>query len=73
MQTICIKPYEIIGVFCQDRHTTGHRMPEVDKSQDWFLLHAEETSAGTVLKMVRKLQTCDNAEDIDINVTIQCP
>ncbi|KAH3710674.1 hypothetical protein DPMN_070165 [Dreissena polymorpha] len=50
-----------------DRHTTGHSMPEVDKSQDWFLLHAEETSAGTVLKMVRKLQTCDNVEDIDIN------
>ncbi|XP_052251385.1 DBH-like monooxygenase protein 1 isoform X1 [Dreissena polymorpha] len=50
-----------------DRHTTDHRMPLVDTSQDWFLLHAEETSAGTVLKMVRKLQTCDAADDIDIH------
>ncbi|KAK3087968.1 hypothetical protein FSP39_012921 [Pinctada imbricata] len=43
----------------QDRHTVGHSPPVVDASQDWFLLHGEENGFGTVLKMIRKLDTCD--------------
>ncbi|KAL3871747.1 hypothetical protein ACJMK2_039725 [Sinanodonta woodiana] len=47
----------------KDYHTTGHVPPTVDKHQDWFLLHGEENDFGTVLKFVRKLDTCDKAED----------
>lgn len=45
--------------YFSDRHTTAHAPPIVDKSQDWFLLHGEENEYGTILKFVRKLDTCD--------------
>ncbi|KAK3087443.1 hypothetical protein FSP39_005971 [Pinctada imbricata] len=55
----------------KDLHTVGHRPPIVDASQDWFLLHGEENDFGTVLKMVRKFDTCDT-DDIKIkNDTIR--
>ncbi|KAL3871757.1 hypothetical protein ACJMK2_039735 [Sinanodonta woodiana] len=47
----------------KDYHTTAHAPPVLDKQQDWFLLHGEENDFGTVLKFVRKLDTCDEAED----------
>ena len=54
----------------QDRHATGHFTPVIDASQDWFLLHGEENSFGTVLKSVRKLDTCDK-DDYKITVRIK--
>ncbi|KAH3863952.1 DBH-like monooxygenase protein 1 homolog [Dreissena polymorpha] len=51
--------------YFHDRHSTGHSLPEVDASQDWTLLRGEEYSYGTMLKMVRKLDTCDE-EDFQI-------
>ena len=42
----------------------------MDKSQDWFLLHGEENDFGTVLKFVRKIDTCDSAEDMVIQVGV---
>ncbi|KAL3871755.1 hypothetical protein ACJMK2_039733 [Sinanodonta woodiana] len=47
----------------KDYHTTAHAPPVVDSHQDWFLLHGEENDFGTVLKFVRKLDTCDKTED----------
>ncbi|KAL3871756.1 hypothetical protein ACJMK2_039734 [Sinanodonta woodiana] len=47
----------------KDYHTTAHAPPVVDSHQDWFLLHGEENNFGTVLKFVRKLDTCDKTED----------
>ncbi|XP_045193607.2 DBH-like monooxygenase protein 1 homolog [Mercenaria mercenaria] len=51
------------SVHFADRHTVGHRMPVIDKSQDWKLLFGEENEFGTVLKFIRKINTCDDAED----------
>ena len=50
----------------QDRHTTGHLPPQKDAQQDWFLLHGEENSFGTLLKFVRPIRSCD--KDLNINV-----
>ncbi|KAH3694941.1 hypothetical protein DPMN_082386 [Dreissena polymorpha] len=49
-----------------DRHTNGHVMPIKDASQDWHLLHGEELNSFTVLKFVRKIETCDTTDDITI-------
>merc|ERR1712137_46928 len=49
-----------------DRHTKGHVMPIKDASQDWHLLHGEENDFGTVLKFVRKIETCDTTDDLII-------
>ncbi|XP_061164580.1 DBH-like monooxygenase protein 1 [Saccostrea echinata] len=46
--------------YFKDRHTVGHSPPVVDVSQDWHLLYAKEDNCHTVLKMTRKLDTCDN-------------
>ncbi|KAL4218772.1 DBH-like monooxygenase protein 1 [Mactra antiquata] len=51
-----------------DRHTVGHSTPVVDKSQDWHLLLAKENEFGTVLKFVRKIRTCDDSEDENIQL-----
>ncbi|KAK3088535.1 hypothetical protein FSP39_020262 [Pinctada imbricata] len=55
----------------KDRHSVGHSLPVVDASQDWFLLHGEENSFGTVLKMVRKFDTCDQNDMKITNDTIR--
>ena len=54
----------------QDRHTVGHSMPLIDKSQDWHLLYGEENEFGTILKFVRQINTCDDTEDMKITVCI---
>ncbi|KAH3740466.1 hypothetical protein DPMN_047172 [Dreissena polymorpha] len=46
-------------------------MPITDASQDWLLLHGEEINSFTVLKFVRKIETCDTTYDITIPVCIQ--
>jgi hypothetical protein len=43
-------------------------MPVMDKKQDWKLLYGEENEFGTVLKFVRKINTCDDVEDEVIQV-----
>lgn len=43
-------------------------MPVKDASQDWFLLQGESNDFGTMLKMARKLQTCDEKDDLVIQV-----
>ncbi|KAK3586460.1 hypothetical protein CHS0354_001844 [Potamilus streckersoni] len=54
----------------KDYHTTAHAPPVLDKHQDWFLLHGEENDFRTVLKFVRKIDTCDEAEDKRIEFLI---
>ncbi|WAR31718.1 MOXD1-like protein [Mya arenaria] len=56
------------SVELHDMHTTGHRPPVLDASQDWFPVLGMENDFGTVLKMVRKIKTCDKADDKDINL-----
>ncbi|CAG5133807.1 unnamed protein product [Candidula unifasciata] len=48
--------------YFKDRYASGNTVPGVDASQDWFLLNAAETGDYTVLKMVRKLDTCDGQD-----------
>ncbi|XP_052790851.1 DBH-like monooxygenase protein 1 homolog [Mya arenaria] len=55
------------SVELHDMHTTGHRPPVLDASQDWFPVLGMENDFGTVLKIVRKIKTCDRADDKDIN------
>jgi len=43
----------------------------MDASQDWFLLLAEENDFGTVLKMARRLVSCDRTDDSDIEVVVK--
>ncbi|XP_033726627.1 DBH-like monooxygenase protein 1 [Pecten maximus] len=52
--------------YFKDYHTTQHAPPIVDQSQDWFLIAGKETASGTVLTFVRKLNTCDSADDMVI-------
>ena len=61
------KPY-LSNLHFKDRHAKAHAMPEIDKHQDWFLLHGEENDMGTVLKFARKLDTCD-PEDRVVDVS----
>ncbi|VDI10952.1 Hypothetical predicted protein [Mytilus galloprovincialis] len=46
----------------KDCHTEGHYAPTIDSSQDWMLLQGLEDNFGTVLKFVRKLDTCDDKD-----------
>lgn len=63
---IHFKQYLSIFPF-KDCHTVGHVSPVVDQSQDIQLLHGEENNFGTIIKFVRKLDTCD---DDDIKITV---
>ncbi|XP_056009644.1 uncharacterized protein LOC130051597 [Ostrea edulis] len=57
--------------YLKDRHSTGHFEPLVDASQDWTLLHGEENDFGTVIKTIRKLDTCDKDDMKITNDTIR--
>lgn len=65
-------PGDVVVGFVKDGYTyfadyhTTRNWPVIDKSQDWFILHGEENEFGTVLKFVRKINTCDSAEDLVI-------
>ncbi|GFR80888.1 DBH-like monooxygenase protein 1 [Elysia marginata] len=48
-----------------DRHAEGHFLPAKDSSQDWSLLSGQENGQYTVLKVARKLDTCDD-QDVPI-------
>ena len=61
--------YVSSSICIQDRHTTAHAPPELDSSQDWFLIEGKENEFGTILKFVRKLDTCDK-DDLPITVII---
>ena len=58
----------------QDRHTDAWATPKIDQSQDWFLLHGEEADQITILKFVRRLDTCDQDDkviDVSVHVTLR--
>jgi hypothetical protein len=40
--------------------------PQIDNSQDWFLIEAKETNGYTIVKLRRDLNTCDKEGDLEI-------
>lgn len=50
-----------------DRWATGKMEPEVDASQDWFLISASENVTHTMLKFYRSIDTCDD-QDLPIPI-----
>ncbi|XP_052093581.1 DBH-like monooxygenase protein 1 homolog [Mytilus californianus] len=55
----------------KDCHTEGHYAPIIDASQDWFLLLGKENNFGTVLKFIRKLDTCDDNDYLITESTVK--
>lgn len=51
----------------QDRHATGHAMPQADSQQDYELISLKEENGKTIMKIKRKFDTCDS-EDNKIEV-----
>lgn len=43
----------------QDCYATSKTTPQADEHQDWFLVDANQIDGYTLLKIKRKLQTCD--------------
>ena len=43
----------------QDRHSTGHKVPLIDTSQDYKLLKGYQNDTHTVLRFSRLWDTCD--------------
>lgn len=52
--------------YLKDTHATGFSTPQTDPSQDWHLIEAKQINGYTIVKMKRKLETCDKAHDIAI-------
>ena len=50
----------------KDTHATRFSTPQTDPQQDWFLIEAAELSGYTIVKMKRKLNTCDKDHDMEI-------
>ncbi|KAK3764734.1 hypothetical protein RRG08_042044 [Elysia crispata] len=50
-----------------DRHAEGNFLPAKDLRQDWSLISGQETGQYTTLKVVRKLDTCDD-QDMPVKV-----
>lgn len=57
-------------VIAQDYHASGNGRPQLDESQDWTLISASESDGHTQLQFSRKLNTCD--EDDDVAITVNC-
>lgn len=43
----------------KDCYATGKNSPIVDEHQDWFILDSKQVDGYTMLKIKRKLETCD--------------
>ena len=54
-------------VCIQDRHGLANGDSQLDASQDYDLIGAQENETHTVLRFRRKLVTCD---DKDLNITV---
>ncbi|RNA26714.1 DBH monooxygenase -like protein [Brachionus plicatilis] len=54
----------------KDTHAISKSAPLVDDVQNWELLDASENEGYTILKVKRKLRTCDN-DDIEIRMETQ--
>ena len=51
----------------QDRFADGRYLPDVDESQDWFLVNGEEQNGHTILEFTRNFKPCD-PNDLPIKV-----
>ena len=54
-------------MWLQDRYAFARTTPRFDASQDWTLTGANEEGGFTTLQFERKLDTCDQEEDLAIN------
>jgi hypothetical protein len=52
--------------YLKDTYAASKSTPITDQHQDWFLIEAQEVDDYTILKLKRKLNTCDKAEDLEI-------
>lgn len=57
--------------YLKDTHAIGKQAPVVDPVQNWHLIEASEQNGFTVLKIKRKLYTCDEENDSDIKLETQ--
>lgn len=57
--------------YLKDTHAVGKQAPIVDSIQNWDLLDASEKKGYTMLKIKRKLHTCDEKDDFDIKLETQ--
>ncbi|CAF0950126.1 unnamed protein product, partial [Brachionus calyciflorus] len=53
--------------FLEDTHSESKKRPILDVSQDWVLISANEREGQTMLKFKRKLNTCDEKDDLLID------
>ena len=51
----------------QDRHSTGHKVPLIDASQDYTLLHGYQNDTHTILRFSRLWDTCDKVSLIPLH------
>ncbi|XP_054153127.1 DBH-like monooxygenase protein 1 [Oppia nitens] len=49
-----------------DRFASGESVPQIDESQDWYLISSKQNSTHTVIHFQRPLITCDHNNDRDI-------
>jgi hypothetical protein len=56
-----LNPFILKDTFAKIRST-----PQIDKSQDWFLIEAREINGYTIVKLRRNLDTCDKEGDLEI-------
>jgi hypothetical protein len=54
------------AAFTKDTYASDFKTPMTDKHQDWFLIEASELNGYTIVKLKRKLNTCDKEEDFEI-------
>ena len=52
--------------FLKDTHANGFATPQTDPQQDWYLIDAAQIDGYTIIKMKRKLNTCDLEHDVVI-------
>ncbi|CAF1000533.1 unnamed protein product [Brachionus calyciflorus] len=57
--------------YLKDTYATSKSTPLVDDEQNWDLLDASEQDGYTILKIKRKLITCDQGNDYDIKLETQ--
>jgi hypothetical protein len=58
----------VLLLLLQDRHGLANGDSQLDGSQDYDLIGAQENETHTILRFRRKLVTCD---DKDLNITVR--
>ena len=51
--------------------TSGNSVPSLDDHEDWVLVEGQEKDGFTEITFGRNLITCDDADDMDITVSMK--